>query len=254
LRFAFLGSGSEGNAALIQKGATRLLYDCGYSCRELNQRLSTHGLSVDELSGIVITHEHRDHIAGLISVIKQCQLPVWLTAGTFSTLKRHQDLLSEVHLIDPDENFMAGEIEVQAFPVPHDAREPCQYIFSDGKQRIGFLTDTGTITPHIIDVLDGCDALVLECNHDRELLSSGDYPEWLKQRIASRLGHLDNDTAAELLSRLDTSRIKYLVAAHLSQKNNSEAHVRRTIEPIFPCESDRFHIAPQHRPMPWLEL
>lgn len=138
----------------------------------------------DEISGILVTHEHSDHIAGAFKFACRFAVPVYLTHGTGSAAASAKPLLSDCRLIDSQATFAIGDLEIQPFPVPHDAREPVQYVFSDGKHRLGVLTDSGTITPHIVDVLSACDALVLECNHDPEMLLVSSYPAHLKRRIA----------------------------------------------------------------------
>src|SRR5688572_2186928 len=196
LRFAILGSGSQGNALVVEAGATRLLLDCGFAASETVRRLAALGLAPDDLSGILVTHEHDDHIGGVARFARKHGLPVWITPGTLRGLEALFDGVEVLHLIEGYAPLCIGDVEVVPFPVPHDAREPAQYVFGDGARRLGVLTDTGCVTPCIRTMLASCQALVLECNHDPALLSAGDYPLSLKQRISSRLGHLDNQAAA----------------------------------------------------------
>jgi phosphoribosyl 1,2-cyclic phosphodiesterase len=204
---------------VIECGRTTLLLDAGFSARETRARLERHDCDPGRLSAILLTHEHGDHCRGVASCARRFGVPVWMTAGTYSVLKRELDG-ADVRLFSPHEPFALGDIEVIPFPVPHDAREPCQFVFCDGDRRLGFLTDIGSSTAHVEAMLGDCDALVLECNHDARLLREGPYPASLKARIAGRDGHLDNATASALLARIASPRLRYLVAAHLSETNN----------------------------------
>jgi phosphoribosyl 1,2-cyclic phosphodiesterase len=221
MRFASLGSGSEGNALVVEVGATRVMVDCGFGLRETVRRLACKGLTPDAIDAIVITHEHGDHIGGAAVFARKYGIPVWLTRGTLAVFRNQCDNLPEVRAFDSHTAFAIGDVEIQPFPVPHDAREPVQFVFGDGSHRMGLLTDVGATTPHIEAMLTRCDALVLECNHDASLLQQSGYPPGLKRRIAGQYGHLDNHAAAHLLSRLDNSRLQHLIAAHLSKHNNT---------------------------------
>lgn len=253
MRFASLGSGSRGNALVVEVKHTRLLLDCGFSIRETVARLSRLDLQPEELAGILITHEHADHIGGAVKLARRYELPVWLTHGSFSSHALAQTL-PDIRLIDGHSAFLVGEIEVQPFPVPHDAREPVQYAFSSGSRRLGVLTDTGGSTPHIEAVLSGCDALVLECNHDSDLLRDGPYPPVLKQRVAGRFGHLDNAMAASLLARLDNSKLQHLIAAHLSEKNNTPELARAALSGVLNCEPEWIGVADQMDGFGWRQI
>jgi phosphoribosyl 1,2-cyclic phosphodiesterase len=192
--------------------------DCGFSVTETVARLSRIGLTPEQLHGIVVTHEHGDHIGGVARLARKFALPVFLTHGTLRSQNGTFAGLSAVTEINPHLPFAIGEVQVQPYPVPHDASEPVQYVFGDGVRRLGVLTDAGCSTPHIEATLSGCDALVLECNHDSGMLANGDYPYHLKQRVGGRYGHLNNVDAAALLARLDNSKLQHIVAAHLSHK------------------------------------
>ena len=192
MRFASLGSGSQGNALLIESGRTRVLLDCGFGLIELTSRLSRLGLEASGLDAIIVTHEHSDHGGGVAKLASRFDIPVYLTRGTLSALGAEGRAIPGRILIDPYTTFVIDGIEVRPFPVPHDAREPVQFVLSDGAVRLGVLTDTGQPTPHIAQALSGVHALVLECNHDLDMLMNGPYPAQLKARIAGRLGHLAN--------------------------------------------------------------
>lgn len=253
-RFASLGSGSEGNALVVQAGKTCVLMDCGFNLAESVARLARLGLEPEALSGVVVTHEHGDHIAGVARLARKYALPVWLTHGTlraqFKTLKE----LSSVTEINPHQSFAIGDMLVQPYLVPHDAAEPVQYIFGEGAKRLGVLTDVGSSTPHIEQALNGCAALVLECNHDAQLLAKGDYPFSLKQRIGGRFGHLNNEDAAALLKRLDHSQLQHIVAAHLSRKNNTPELAVRALSKVLNCNAEWIGVATQHEGFAWREI
>jgi phosphoribosyl 1,2-cyclic phosphodiesterase len=254
MRFASLGSGSQGNGLVVEAGATRVLLDCGFGLGETQLRLGRLGLTPEDLDAIIVTHEHDDHIGGVARLAGRHGLPVYLTHGTFSALNGAGSVLGEVSVIDSHHAFAIADIEIQPFPVPHDAREPAQFVFSDGTARLGVLTDVGTPTPHIADTLSGVDALVLECNYDAGMLERGSYPVWLKRRIAGRLGHLDNAAAAELLSELDRTRLQHVIAAHLSQQNNTPDLARRALAGALRCEPGWIQVATQDDGFGWLEI
>lgn len=254
MRFASLGSGSRGNALLIEAGATRLLLDCGFGPRETSRRLCRLGLSPNDLSGIVVTHEHSDHITGVFKLAAQHRLSVWMTHGTFTAAQGGRGERPGTTLIDSHEVFRIGDLEIHPFPVPHDAREPVQFVFSDGRHRLGVLTDLGSATPHVEQMLTGCDALVLECNHDEEMLQRGTYPRHLIRRIAGRFGHLGNAAAAALLGALDTRSLQHIVAAHLSQENNTPDLARAALAGALGCAGNWVGIADQNAGFGWRDL
>ena len=253
MRFALLGSGSEGNALVVQVGDTRVLMDCGFSLSESVARLARLGLQAEQLSGIVVTHEHGDHISGVAKLARKFNLPVWITHGTLRTQNAAFAELS-ITEINPHLTFTIGELQVQPYPVPHDAAEPVQYVFSDGVRRLGVLTDVGCTTPHIEATLSGCHALVLECNHDAEMLRTSDYPSSLKQRVGGRYGHLSNHDAAALLGRLDNSRLQHIVAAHLSRKNNAAALAVAALSETLGCTAEQVLVATQEHGLDWHEI
>ena len=174
LRFASIGSGSQGNATLVEKNTTRLLIDCGFSITQVQQRLERLGRRAADLTAILITHEHGDHVRGVSMLARKFDLPVWMTPGTAAQIDTRGIL--RLQLFNCHEPFSVNDIEVHPYPVPHDAREPCQYVFTDGASRFGVLTDTGCATRHIENSLSGCHALMLECNHDTDMLAHGSYP------------------------------------------------------------------------------
>lgn len=254
IRFASLGSGSGGNALIVTCGRTRVLLDCGFGPRETVARLARLGIAPGELTGIVVTHEHSDHIAGAFRLARRFSLGVWMTAGTFAAVPRGLSDLPDVELIDSHRPFALKELEVHPFPVPHDAREPVQFVFSDGKCRLGVLTDTGCSTPHIERMLSGCEALVLECNHDVRMLRDGSYPPALKARIGGRFGHLDNAAAAALVAAVDTGRLRHVIAAHLSEENNLPELARSALAGALNCHPDWIGVACQTQGFGWRDI
>lgn len=225
MRFASLGSGSEGNALLISTRSgtthTTVMLDCGFAVRETERRLARLDVLPADIAGIVVTHEHQDHIGGVFKFARRHRVPVWLTFGTYQSVRQHCDGVT-LHFCRDGEQFNIRDLTLTPYTVPHDAGEPVQYVADDGKARLGVLTDAGHATPHMIDTLGGCNALVLECNHDRRMLRDSHYPESLKRRIGGDYGHLSNETAAEILAVIDRSRLQRIVGAHLSLKNNTQ--------------------------------
>lgn len=255
LRFASLGSGSAGNATLIEYDGTCLMVDCGFSVKQTVARLQRLARTGEDLAAILVTHEHSDHLGGVGALARQFNLPVWMTPGTWRAAQGGAiGRLPDLRLFNCHERFAVGAIEVEPFPVPHDAEEPSQFVFGNGDRRIGVLTDTGASTPHIEASLDGCDALLLECNHDRDMLRDGPYPASLKARVAGPLGHLDNASAARLLRRIDSSQLRYLVAGHLSKTNNTPELARVALSAAFDCDPEWIRIADQERGLAWCVL
>lgn len=252
-RFASLGSGSSGNGLVVERGATRILMDCGFTLGDCGLRLGRLGLAPADLTAIVVTHEHTDHLGGVARFAKRHALPVHLSRGTALSLPLDFPA-SLVRLIDPHAAFEIDDLAVEPLPVPHDAREPVQYVFSDGAARVAVVTDLGMSTPHVEEKLSGCDALVLECNHDAQLLERGSYPRALKERIAGRFGHLDNDAAAAIVSRIDATRLRHIVAAHLSKENNRPELAVRALASALSCEDSWIGVATQDEGFAWRSL
>lgn len=256
MRFASLGSGSAGNGLIIEQSSTRLLLDCGFGLKDTLHRLARLGLQADDIAGILVTHEHDDHTSGVFKLANKYRIPVWLTYGTYVMSQKliPKDQGFELHVIDSHQAFNIGDLHIQPYPVPHDAREPVQYAFENGLHKLGVLTDVGTTTPHIEAILNACDSLVLECNHDLDMLRNGPYIRSLKQRVGSRLGHLDNESAASLLGKLDNRKLQHIVAAHLSEKNNQPALVNAALSRTLNCEEHWIGIASQAEGFDWREI
>ena len=250
LRFASLGSGSSGNGTLVECGRTRVLMDCGFTIADTTARLGRLGLAPKDLAAIVVTHEHTDHLGGVPRFAKRHAIPVHLTRGTALSLPLDFPA-SLVRFIDPHSAFEVDDLLVDPVAVPHDAREPVQYVFSDGAARLAVVTDLGCTTAHVEEKLTGVDALVLECNHDREMLEKGSYPRVLKDRISGRFGHLANDAAGDLLSRLDRSHLRHLICAHLSQQNNTAELAVAALANAAGCEHSWIGVASQEAGFDW---
>lgn len=253
MRFASLGSGSRGNALLVEAGRTRILVDCGFGPKETVRRLGRLAVLPEEVTGIVVTHEHADHLGGVFKFAARHDVPVWLTHGTLAAAVE-KGPVSSCTAIDSGQSFWVGELEIRAFPVSHDAREPVQYVFSDGCHRLGVLTDTGVATSAVAAELKDCDGLVLECNHDRGMLAGSAYPAFLKRRIAGQLGHLSNEAAAALLVEVASSRLQHVVAAHLSRENNTPALASVALAEALGCSADWIGVACQDEGFGWREL
>jgi phosphoribosyl 1,2-cyclic phosphodiesterase len=255
LRFASLASGSKGNCLVAEADGTRVLIDCGLNLRDTERRLARLGLQPGDIRGILITHEHGDHAHGVFDFAAAHNVTVYLTYGTMSAMKAEGKVIEGVRMVfvNGREMFFIDGVQVAPFTVPHDAREPVQYVLSDGSRKLGVLTDIGAPTAHVAQVLSGLNALVLETNYDRELLWNGGYPRWLKQRIAGPFGHLDNEDSGRLLGALDCSRLKHLVGAHLSQQNNKPELARTALARALNCEESWVQLATQDEGFDWRE-
>ena len=253
LRFASLASGSGGNCLVAEADGTRVLVDLGLNLRDTERRLARLGLAPSDLAGILVTHEHGDHACGVFDFAAAHNVPVYLTYGTLVALEAEGKVIEGVKLVivTGRESFCVGGMEVTPFTVPHDAREPVQYVLSDGQFRLGVVTDIGASTAHVERTLSGLDALVLECNYDLDLLLGGGYPRWLKERIAGPFGHLDNRESERLLAALDRSKLKHVIGAHLSQQNNRPELARAALARALGCAESWVSLATQDDGFDW---
>lgn len=225
LRFKNLGSGSSGNATLVQASGLRttcLLVDCGLGLKQLSSRLLQAQLDEQALDAIFITHEHSDHIGCARQLALQHRLPVWMSRGTYEAVGS-PDFDGLLRLTADGQSIDLGELQITPFTVPHDAREPLQLTCSDGQFKLGVLTDLGHATTHVLAHLAGCHALLLECNHDQDLLAKSTYPAFLKKRVGGLYGHLSNEAAADIARAIAHPGLGKVVAAHLSAQNNRPA-------------------------------
>lgn len=252
IRFASLGSGSKGNALLAEAGRTRVLLDCGFGPRETVRRLARLGVAPESIAAVLVSHEHADHVGGVAACAARFGWAVHASHGTAAAARQLADCA--VRRFDSHGAFAIGDLEIRPYPVPHDAREPTQFVFSDGARSLGVLTDAGSVTPHILAMLADCAALVLECNHDADMLARGRYPPPLKRRIAGDYGHLDNHAAAALLRALGGAGLRHVVAAHLSAENNRPELARAALAAALGCAPDWIGVADQADGCGWREL
>jgi len=233
IRFKSLGSGSSGNATVVQarEGTvlTHLLVDCGLGIRELDKRLAGAGMLAEQVDAIFITHEHGDHIGCARQLALRERIPVYMSEGTYAAIGQ-PDFAGLLRLAGDGAAFALGGLQVRPFTVPHDAREPLQLSCTDGETRLGLLTDLGHVSTHVLQELTGCATLLLECNHDEALLMAGSYPPFLKRRVGGAYGHLANSAAAALAqSLLAAGALRQVVAAHLSEQNNRPELARQAL-------------------------
>ncbi|HUX68368.1 MAG TPA: MBL fold metallo-hydrolase [Terriglobales bacterium] len=248
---SILGSGSRGNAAVVASSRTRLLVDAGFSRRELLRRMQLAGHGEEGLDGILITHEHSDHVAGLPRLAARLPCPVWINPGTRAALGAAGEALPRVEGFAAGDSFQIGDIEVTSFSIPHDAADPVAFCFRAEGVRIAFVTDLGYLAANVKQHLRGADCAVIESNHDLELLKSGGYPWALKQRVLGRLGHLSNLSLAEFLATEYDGAASHLVLAHLSENNNLPSLALLSAQRALAGRggSPRLHVAPQGEPL-----
>ena len=312
VQFTVLASGSKGNATVLTAGRTRILVDCGLSCRELFRRMRQAGEDPESLNAIVITHEHSDHVGGIAVTARKLKIPIYFTEGTHRAWMRwisprrqmsYAQWLEQTRrqaaerqaeaVVAADENeaeesdpveavveatepakpdkakdptwlpaveyfqagcpFEIGEISVSPFTIPHDAADPVGFVFRAEGVRIGYATDLGYNPPNVKAQLKGLDLLLLESNHDLEMLKDGPYPWAVKQRVLSRVGHLSNEAAAEFLEKVYDGHAAYVILAHLSESNNLPELARVTAERALAGRlslmSNRLLLAAQHEPL-----
>ena len=258
MRFCSLGSGSGGNATLIEASAgitsTRLLVDCGFSLRELTRRLERAGSTPAALDAVFITHEHGDHAGCVLSLAQKHRVPIYTSRGTWQAIGAPAVDPGLLHFARDGETLALGDIELRPFAVPHDANEPLQLRAGDGWRTLGLITDIGSTTPYVAASLQGCDALLLECNHDEALLRASSYPASLKRRILGSHGHLSNASAAELLGQCLHAGLRHVVAAHLSASNNRPELAAAALAEILACAAEDIPVARQDSGLNWLSL
>lgn len=251
LRFASLGSGSRGNATLVEWAEGTLMIDCGFGLRETELRLRRLGKTPQSINAIVITHEHSDHIRGVSVFARRYGIPVYMTSGTWKS--RDFGELPDLRLIEAYTPFDISGLKVMPVAVPHDAQEPSQFVLEHQGRRLGVLTDLGSITAHVEQSFQDVDAMVLEANHDPVMLASGSYPYSLKQRVGGSWGHLSNQQAAGFLQRMDCARLQHLVVAHISQQNNRLDLAQAALS-IVANQIQRITYACQDQGFDWLSV
>ncbi|RZL55586.1 MAG: MBL fold metallo-hydrolase [Variovorax sp.] len=257
LRFRSLGSGSTGNATLVEATSgghrTRLLIDCGFGIRQIDKRLAGAGLSAGDLDGIFVTHEHGDHIGCVHALSRRNGIPVWMSEGTWLATGGH-DYEGRLNLARDGATIQLGDMAIDPFTVPHDAREPLQLRITDGARHLGVLTDLGHATPYVMSRIVGLDALLLESNHDVEMLAASAYPPFLKLRVGGNYGHLSNAAAADIIRAVHHAGLRHIVAAHLSEQNNRPELARRAMAEALGANEDEMLTASAAQGSPWLDV
>lgn len=243
---ASLGSGSRGNGTLVAIGDAVFLVDCGFNLKQTEQRLARLQLSPGDLTAILVSHEHSDHIAGVAALSHRYQIPVH---ASFGTLKNGPQEFT-CNAFDGDVPFELAGVRVNPVVVPHDAREPTQFVFEHDGMRVGVLSDLGCVTGHVVDQFSDCDYLLLEANHDRSMLDRGSYPPALKRRVGGDLGHLSNTQAFELLHRIVHPGL-HVVIGHISEQNNDVGIVSALFAQLEP-QLASLHIATQREGQGWI--
>ena len=272
LRYKNLSSGSTGNATLVEVSeptgkTSRVLVDCGMRLSRLLELLAMADVLPTEIDAIFITHEHSDHIGCVTQFASRYSIPVWASSGTHAAL---QDMRSKLSTKQPTHSQLVpgfealvriavdtclievGGLQLKPFTVPHDAREPLQLTCSDGNTKLGILTDLGHPSRHVMEQLAGCNALLLECNHDSDMLSNSKYPAFLKARVGGDFGHLSNAQAADILRNLMHHKLRHVSAAHLSQQNNHPALAQSAVAEILGCLPDEIFAASPETGTPWM--
>ncbi len=252
MRYASLGSGSKGNATLIQNETTTIMVDCGFSVKETERRLARLNLTAEDISALFVTHEHGDHIRGVGPFARKYNLTVCMTRGTAKC--KSLGNVPNLRLIAVDDSIDFGGMTIESYTVPHDANEPCQFIIMDKKIRFAMLTDVGHCTEHIVTQLNDCDALLLECNHDTTMLHNGPYPASLKERVGGLYGHLSNNQASKLLNEIQHDKLKKISIAHISDKNNKEELALASLQAVLQNKSTEVSIIDQHEGIDWQEI
>ena len=256
IRFKSLGSGSSGNATVVQARSgtqlVHLLIDCGLGIKELDKRLGAAGMMADQIDAIFVTHEHGDHVGCARHLALRERIPVWMSAGTYAAVGQ-PDFDGLLRLACDGETLEVGALQVRPFTVPHDAREPLQLTCTDGDARLGVLTDLGHATAHVLQELAGCDTLLLECNHDEAMLMASSYPPFLKRRVGGAYGHLANRAAAALAQSLQAAGpLRQVMAAHLSEQNNKPELARQALADALSCAPGDIHVADGPKGSDWL--
>ncbi|MGX5174340.1 MBL fold metallo-hydrolase [Aliikangiella sp. IMCC44653] len=251
-RVASLGSGSKGNATLIQYQETTIMIDSGFSCKTLESKLALRGVKPEQVDAILVTHEHGDHFNGVPTFSNRYKIPVWMSRGTSFHPKAEKIKL--LNCFNSQFPFSIKSLEISPVLVPHDAREACQFVVHAKDKSIGLLTDLGHITPYVESKYRDCDVLLLEFNHDINLLEGGQYPVSLKKRVGGELGHLNNHQAKALIEKLNLEKLRYLVAMHLSEENNDASIVLDTINRASFADKFETQIAHQESGFDWITV
>ncbi len=253
MRLCPLSSGSSGNSIFLSAGDTCVLIDAGLTAQTILQGLTTLNVSVGDIQGILITHEHTDHVRGAAVLARRWHVPIYAKSGAASQLAATLPQNFPIRIL-PSEGIRFGSLRVHPFPVPHDAAEPVGFVFEYHKMRVAVATDLGSITSQVKKALSGCQVIVLEANHDELMLANGPYPDFLKERIRSRYGHLSNRQAARALKDAWHDDLQHVVLAHISRHNNDPILARDTVAAAFPDGGPLVHLTGHYELGPFLEV
>ena len=253
MKFCSLGSGSSGNSYLVSKNNTNIIVDCGFSVSELEGRMSQKEIKPSEITAIFLTHEHDDHCKGVFALSEKYNKPIYLTYGTLKMCKKRikKSYNLNINIISPLDTLEFNDFIISIIPVPHDAREPVQFKFESEKTTLAIITDLGFGNKELINSIQHINALILESNHDENLLNKSRYPKYLKDRIRSKYGHLSNEESLEILKKINLDNLKWLGAAHLSKENNSPELVKDAWKKVF---EDQINIIDPDFGMPWVSI
>jgi phosphoribosyl 1,2-cyclic phosphodiesterase len=253
MKFCSLGSGSSGNSYIVAKNNTKVLVDCGFSVTELESRMGLRKINPIDITAIFLTHEHDDHSKGAFAFAEKYNKPIYLTYGTLKMcqkrIKKSYNLT--INIISPLDILELNDFIIYIIPVPHDAREPVQFKFQSEETTLAIITDLGFGNKELINSIQQINALILESNHDENLLHQSNYPKNLKDRIRSNYGHLSNDESLEILKKLNLDNLRWLGAAHLSKENNSPELVKNSWKKLF---EDKIYIIDPDLGMPWVSI
>ena len=253
MKFCSFGSGSSGNSYLVSKNNTHILVDCGFSVTELESRMCQREVKPSEITSIFLTHEHNDHSRGGFSFAEKHNKPIYLTYGTLKMcqkrIKKSYNLT--INIISPLDTLVLNDFMIYVIPVPHDAREPVQFKFESEEKTLAIITDLGFGNKELINSIQHINALILESNHDENLLRQSKYPKNLKDRIQGNYGHLSNEDSLEILKKLNLDNLKWLGAAHLSKENNSPELVKDSWKKVF---KDKINIIDPDFGLPWVSI
>jgi phosphoribosyl 1,2-cyclic phosphodiesterase len=255
MRFSILGSGSRGNSVFIESGKTGILIDAGFSGKEIEYRLQSIGRRLDDINGLFITHEHNDHICGAGVVSRKGKIPTYANPGTFGAGEKKMGKVFARREFQTGDLVEIEDLMVRSFRISHDTADPVGYVISDGKRSVGYCTDTGKVSLLMVRRLGGCDALILEFNHNLEMLRNGPYPLPLQQRVRSSMGHLSNEDAATCLADLIGAHLQIAVLAHLSETNNTPSLARDAAQSaVRQWGETALVIAAQDKVLPLMEI
>lgn len=255
MRFSILGSGSRGNSVFIESGKTAILIDAGFSGKEIQARLCSIGRDLADIRALCITHEHNDHICGAGVLSRRYGIPTYANPGTFSSGEKRFGKLKVRKEFDTGDILQIDDLQVRSFRISHDTADPVGFVISDGKASVGYCTDTGQVSHLMATRLAGCNGLILEFNHNLDMLKNGPYPLPLQQRVRSSQGHLCNEDAAEFLAQLISDHLRFVVLAHLSETNNTPDLARNAaLQSVADWGTASLLIAGQDKSMPLMQI